>query len=466
MANSLLPRNNALTPQKLNREYSYGHEVGGPGFRKPWSGVAEGYARQLYKQPGDIVRFGELLTNINPARNFLNQEHAADTFLQAASWVDDKLGTNYVEQAFQDIETKAGGPSLQRDMAQLLGMVTGPEDVLVPGAIAAAPFVAKGLGKFGDEALQGLVKTPLDDQIGAITYHGSPHKFDRFKHEFMGSGEGAQAYGWGTYLADNPDVAGMYQKTVKPKGLERLQSRLDFAKINNNHEQIAHFQKQIDEFPISSNLYEVDLPDEQIGKMLDWDAPLSEQPEAVKKLFNQYADDIPELGKRNPKGDFVKTDLIEEDLILTAENDSRLYNKPEVFRAIEKYKQNPADMTTRRRLIRYFDDYPYDHDSYPNFLAEREAEYAGSNTGELYKRIAAKIGKHDPNAVLQTDELSDGQRILSEALNAEGIPGIKYWDGGSRQAGSGTRNYVVFDEDIMTILKRNDELLNADTVSD
>ena len=31
-------------------------------------------------------------------------------------------------------------------------------------------------------------------------YHGSPHKFDRFSLEAMGSGEGAQAYGWGLYL--------------------------------------------------------------------------------------------------------------------------------------------------------------------------------------------------------------------------------------------------------------------------
>lgn len=336
--------------------------------------------------------------------------------------------------------------------------------------------------------------------LGRIVFHGSPHRFapepdfplGRFKHEFMGSGEGAQAYGWGTYLADNPDVAKGYSLDLSG-GLEvpgvhpavNRQIARDFAGSDfQSVDEIPRewYQEIADNFRIEGmedaarsletadiskarviepNLYEVDLPDDQIEKMLDWDAPLSEQPEAVQKLFNQYADDIPELGKRNHKGDFVKTDLIEEDLILTAKNDGRLYNRPEVFRAIEKYKQNPADTTTRKRLIRYFNDYPYDKDSYPNFLAEREAEYAGSNTGELYKRIAAKIGKHDPNAVLQTDELSEGQRVLSEALSAEGIPGIKYWDGGSRAAGDGTRNYVVFDENILTILKRNDEALSS-----
>jgi hypothetical protein len=49
------------------------------------------------------------------------------------------------------------------------------------------------------------------------------------------------------------------------------------------------------------------------------------------------------------------------------------------------------------------------------------------------------------------------QKQVSEGLNKAGIPGIKYFDGNSRAAGEGTRNYVVFDENIMTILKRNDK---------
>ena len=32
------------------------------------------------------------------------------------------------------------------------------------------------------------------------------------------------------------------------------------------------------------NLYKVDIPDEAIGRMLDWDKPLSEQPQAVRDL--------------------------------------------------------------------------------------------------------------------------------------------------------------------------------------
>ncbi|MCP5056784.1 MAG: hypothetical protein GY937_08690, partial [bacterium] len=50
-------------------------------------------------------------------------------------------------------------------------------------------------------------------------YHGSPHKFDRFDHSKMGTGEGAQAYGWGTYIAENPDVGNEYKSVLVDREL-------------------------------------------------------------------------------------------------------------------------------------------------------------------------------------------------------------------------------------------------------
>ncbi len=79
-------------------------------------------------------------------------------------------------------------------------------------------------------------------------------------------------------------------------------------------------------------------------------------------------------------------------------------------------------------------------------------------TGELaYKELARKAGP------TRTKPWND--QAASEHLRDLGIPGIKYFDGNSRAAGEGTRNYVVFDEDDLTILKRNNERL-ADMVGD
>ena len=42
-------------------------------------------------------------------------------------------------------------------------------------------------------------------------YHGSPHRFDKFTLDKIGTGEGAQAYGWGLYFAGNKEVADWYR---------------------------------------------------------------------------------------------------------------------------------------------------------------------------------------------------------------------------------------------------------------
>ena len=46
------------------------------------------------------------------------------------------------------------------------------------------------------------------------------------------------------------------------------------------------------------------------------------------------------------------------------------------------------------------------------------------------------------------------KRQVSEILSKEGIPGIKYLDAGSRGAGDGTRNYVVFDDKLISIIRK------------
>jgi hypothetical protein len=45
-------------------------------------------------------------------------------------------------------------------------------------------------------------------------YHGSPHNFDNFSLEYMGTGEGNQSFGWGLYFAENKSVAKEYQKDL------------------------------------------------------------------------------------------------------------------------------------------------------------------------------------------------------------------------------------------------------------
>jgi hypothetical protein len=41
-------------------------------------------------------------------------------------------------------------------------------------------------------------------------YHGSGADFERFDHSHMGEGEGAQAFGWGTYVTEVEGIGRQY----------------------------------------------------------------------------------------------------------------------------------------------------------------------------------------------------------------------------------------------------------------
>ena len=45
-------------------------------------------------------------------------------------------------------------------------------------------------------------------------YHGSPHDFGQFNHSFMNTGEGVQAFGWGTYVTEVNGIAKGYAETL------------------------------------------------------------------------------------------------------------------------------------------------------------------------------------------------------------------------------------------------------------
>lgn len=55
-------------------------------------------------------------------------------------------------------------------------------------------------------------------------WHGSPHSFDRFSTEAIGTGEGAQTYGWGLYFTDLEGVARHYAEMgSNAKGSDRFE---------------------------------------------------------------------------------------------------------------------------------------------------------------------------------------------------------------------------------------------------
>ena len=196
------------------------------------------------------------------------------------------------------------------------GQVAGQAASFVPlnpaPAVRALGAGAKALGPTAAGMTEGYLQRqglimPLD------VYHGTPHtlpptarnplgEFDASK---IGTGEGAQMYGQGIYTAEARPVAEGYAKNVKDmasiKNMNEELSRLSkvmeadsqggYRKFKSNVGEDA--AKRYDELIANrnkvstsvGNLYKVDLPDEMIPKMLDYDKPLSKQDPYVRDII-------------------------------------------------------------------------------------------------------------------------------------------------------------------------------------
>jgi len=132
--------------------------------------------------------------------------------------------------------------------------------------------------------------------LGKIVYHGSPHKFDAFDASKIGTGEGAQAYGHGLYFAENPGVASTYTGgggDVYGMSVKRDNGKYHAAAFSHSDPKFrkeSYFDSESDankwiREQSGGSLYKVDLPDEHIAKMLDWDKPLSQQSKEVRGVL-------------------------------------------------------------------------------------------------------------------------------------------------------------------------------------
>lgn len=61
---------------------------------------------------------------------------------------------------------------------------------------------------------EDLLQAKKDPKWQVDAYHGTPYVFDKFSTEKIGTGEGAQAFGWGLYFTDVKSIAEWYANTL------------------------------------------------------------------------------------------------------------------------------------------------------------------------------------------------------------------------------------------------------------
>ena len=177
----------------------------------------------------------------------------------------------------------------------------------------------------------GLNANPIMGLLGTTAYHGSPYLFDKFDISKVGTGEGAQAYGHGIYFAENPEVAKRYRDALKfnsdlkittngdlltRKALEM--SNMDTSKavdiLKSGSLENVKMPETFAKYMVESTkgkmqnpegtLYKVDIPDEDIPKMLEWDKPISQQNKSIKPAIETVLNKVKSIGslfeKPNP----------------------------------------------------------------------------------------------------------------------------------------------------------------------
>jgi hypothetical protein len=170
----------------------------------------------------------------------------------------------------------------------------------------------------------GANVNPIMGLLGATAYHGSPYLFDKFNINKLGTGEGAQAYGHGMYFAENPKVAEDYAKKLGIEKTSMSQLASDYLKqdvppsairmlhdvatsstpieeaarkvqggsIALRNESPDTLKNIISNFRESSKgiTYKVDIPDQDIPRLLNWDTPIKDQPEMYSLIKNNIKD--------------------------------------------------------------------------------------------------------------------------------------------------------------------------------
>ena len=333
-------------------------------------------------------------------------------------------------------------------------------------------------GAAGTAGLAGLLAAGQseDADAGFITkggktlleaFHGSPHKFDKFSMDQIGTGEGAQAYGHGLYFADSEDVARQYRDTLSlngyqdnnanySKALELGLSAGEFDRLE-GMVRMAATKDGLDTGRISKDLQEyLQWPDDSmpalesfVGEyldtlpkgalyrteidvtpesLLDWDAPISEQSEAVRELAKYHNLERSQSGLKENTGAGLYQVLGQRNAGADFDNSS--------LRGADKYA-NPILEEAGIKGIKYLDG----RSRHPT---QGEADIANEIRELEKKREIAGFMSGTPDV----PDLSDSIKSLDGDI-ASRRQALKEMED-ARQ----TSNYVIFDDSLINIAER------------
>ena len=419
-------------------------------------------------KPDDEARYREAYKN-RDGLDALIDEEAAAALIEARIKGDAKGPENTIVERIRQF--------LERLKALLDGYgFRSREDIvraIIDGDVAQRRVaVAEGKAAMAEAAAKG-VTLPNGTQVNGVplfsirAFHGSPHDFDRFDMRKIGSGEGAQAFGHGLYFAESEGVARSYQNRLSaPPGQfnwmsTRNAKRYRFTSLPGDGIPKFHDDAQIRDFltdpqhlqdmhrisRISVDLLRKEIADLEKGRS-DRLASSHERFRAGieadygNRIRNRQADLSEAEGAATELDAFVtggmelKRGTLYE-VRINAEPDQFLdWDKPlsEQSEKVRALFPNVAPDTPGSELMR----------AAQGLLSRQPPKPTGDTMRDFISQQMFQQSARDYTK----------KGASEDALKSAGIAGIAYLDRGSRGKGEGTRNYVVFDDNLIEILRK------------
>ena len=258
-------------------------------------------------------------------------------------------------------------------------------------------------GRAADAAARQPSRAEVDRYLQAA-WHGSPHRFDRFSTEAIGTGEGAQAYGHGLYFAGKKEVAEHYRgalSATEDVTFSALTEAQNEAIGGADRQRLARSGERFREALVESQEIYLTIPGLTDAEKTAATAKL----EALEALKGRTGE------TQGMGGATYRVDLA------PAEDEYLLWDK--------RFSQQSEKVKAALR---------------DNLFAHPDYDKTGA---AIYRALANDMyNKRDE----QGRWPENSERAASEALLAAGIRGIKYLDGSSRDRGEGSYNYVIFDD--------------------
>ena len=319
-----------------------------------------------------------------------------------------------------------------------------------------------------------LISPDEIERYNQVHFHATGHiiKDNKFGLEFISSGEGSQAYGYGIYFAQARDVAETYRKHGIPNEYEYsrdLQDRMMTFTFSNGERFSIDYSLLYDENGKPDKEknwgkldYKVALRRELINSLVAgedikralfsaYQAVRSQAEDAVKNWddkkeaqeFLDYARNhipvnVSGVDERQ-KGNIYRVDIPENDTLL--DWDARIKEQPEkVQKAIKKVLTQLSKWGIN----------PYmNHTLMPPETGE---DFYHDLTHALKGFVAQERLRSKKHGLITRPDMA-----ASLMLNQAGIPGLRYFDGQSRQKQNGTHNFVIWNTDMIRLLGLTDD---------